>query len=164
MVSHLKGIFSSLHQHKVNYLLCGGIAVNLYGIPRMTADIDVLIDWEEANLENFEAAIHEHGYKSNLFFGLKSLLSQEVRTKYRNERNLIAYSYSSDLFQSLSLDILVESPILFSDCWARKETKYLGDIPITLLHLDDLILLKEYANREQDRADITNLKKFYRKE
>ena len=31
-------------------------------------------------------AIHEHGYKKNLFFKLKTLLSAEVRLKYFNEK------------------------------------------------------------------------------
>ena len=159
---HLKEIFDSLLKHEVKYLLCGGIAVNLYGIPRMTADIDLLIEWEESNLAKFEKAIGEHGYKRNLFFELKTLLSQELRLKYIKEKNLIAYGYSSGTLQALSLDVLVDVPINFEECWNRKEVKQLKDIPVYVLHVDDLITLKEYANREQDRADIANLKRFYK--
>ena len=54
-------------------------------------------------------------------------------------------------------------PVDFADCWRRKKIKYLKDIPVYLLSVDDLIQLKEYANREQDRADIVNLKRFYKK-
>ena len=64
----LKEIFASFQQHEVRNLLCGGLAVNLYGIPQMTADNDVLIDWNEVNVERFETALREHGYKNNLFF------------------------------------------------------------------------------------------------
>lgn len=160
---HLKEIFKSLHKHEVKYLLCGGVAVNLYGIPRMTADIDVLLEWTEDNLERFEKAVAEHGYKKNLFFALKTLLQNEIRLKYIKEKNLIAFSYSSDLLQALSLDVLVDVPIDFTDCWSRKETKHLKETPVYLLSVDDLIQLKEYANREQDRSDIVNLKRFYKK-
>jgi len=50
----LQSLFKSLADNKVKYLLCGGLAVNLYGIPRMTADVDLLIDWEKENIEKFE--------------------------------------------------------------------------------------------------------------
>ena len=45
-------LFSKLEQFKVRYLICGGLAVNIYGIPRMTADIDLLLDFTEKLLNN----------------------------------------------------------------------------------------------------------------
>jgi hypothetical protein len=162
MISHLKEIFESLHKYQVKYLLCGGVAVNLYGVPRMTADVDVLLEWSEDNLSKFEKAIAEHGYKSNLLFTIKTLLTSEIRSQYIKEKNLIAYGYTSETFRSLSLDVLIDVPVEFSECWDRKEVKYIKNTPVYILGLDDLILLKQYANREQDKADIANLKKFYR--
>ena len=159
----LKEIFASLKKYDVKYLLCGGVAVNLYGIPRMTADIDVLIQWTETNIERFESALAEHKYRNNLFFQLKTLIPAETRLKYFTEKNLIAYSYSSDLLQAISLDVLVQTNINFDTCWTRKETKYIQEIPIYVLSVDDLMEMKQYANREQDRADIINLKKYYKK-
>jgi len=160
----LKEIFASLQKHEVKYLLCGGVAVNLYGIPRTTADIDLLIDWSEKNIERFEAALNEHGYKNNLFFKLKTLVPAHVRLQYYNEKNLIAYSYSSDLFQAISLDVLVQSNLKFDECWDKKETKYLGKVAVYVLNVDDLIAMKEFANRDQDKADIINLKKFHKRD
>lgn len=159
----LKEIFNSLDKHDVKYLLCGGIAVNLYGIPRMTADIDVILQWDEANIVAFEKAIAEHGYKKHLFFELKSLLQLELRKQYVHEKNLIAYGYSSDTLQALTLDVLIEIPVTFEECWERKEIKHMQGVPVYVLSVDDLIKLKEFANREQDRSDIANLKKFYKK-
>jgi hypothetical protein len=163
MVPQLKEIFASLHQHHAKYLLCGGLAVNLYGIPRMTADIDVLIDWNEANVAAFEAALREHGYRNNLFFQLKTLIPSNIRLQYFREKNLIAYSYSSDSLQAISLDVLIHTNIDFETCWEGKETKFLQEVPVYLLGIDDLILMKEFANREQDKTDIVNLKKYYKR-
>ena len=44
-------LFEQLEKQKIRYLLCGGMAVNIYGIPRMTADIDLLLDFNEDNIE-----------------------------------------------------------------------------------------------------------------
>jgi hypothetical protein len=158
----LKEVFASLQQHDVKYLLCGGMAVNFYGIPRMTADIDVLIEWSELNVERFESALREHGYKNNLFFQLKTLISAKTRLQYFREKNLIAYSYSSDLLRAISLDVLVQTNIDFETCWNRKEVKHIQEVPVYVLYIEDLIAMKEYANREQDKADIINLRKYYK--
>lgn len=160
---HLKDIFASLNNHQVKYLLCGGLAVNLYGIPRMTADIDLLIEWEEKNIERFEAALGEHSYKKNLFFQLKTLIPAEIRLKYYQEKNLVAYSFSSDSLRAMTLDVLTHSNIEFTECWDRKEVRKIQDVSVYVLSVEDLIALKSFADREQDRSDIINLKQFYKK-
>lgn len=72
MIIQLKALFESLNNKSVRYLLCGGLAVNLYGIPRMTADIDLIIDWDEKNVELFEDVLKENRFKSNFFFHFKN--------------------------------------------------------------------------------------------
>lgn len=44
MLNQLKGVFSSFQKHEVRYLVIGGIAAVLYGVPRATFDLDVLIE------------------------------------------------------------------------------------------------------------------------
>jgi hypothetical protein len=46
-------IFKRLNEKKIKYIVVGGIAVNLYGIPRMTYDLDLLLDLEDENLRRF---------------------------------------------------------------------------------------------------------------
>ena len=48
MLNRLKDVFKSFQQHEVRYVVIGGIAVVLYGVPRATFDLDILI---EATLE-----------------------------------------------------------------------------------------------------------------
>lgn len=53
MLNKLKGVFKSFQQHEVGYVVIGGIAVVLYGVPRATFDLDILIEAtpENAQLE-----------------------------------------------------------------------------------------------------------------
>jgi len=46
-------LFELLDQRKVRYLICGGLAVSIYGIQRTTADIDLLVDFDKENLTSF---------------------------------------------------------------------------------------------------------------
>jgi hypothetical protein len=40
MLDQLQIVFASLQKHKVKYLVIGGIAAVLYGVPRATFDLD----------------------------------------------------------------------------------------------------------------------------
>lgn len=42
-------IFKKLNEKGIRYIVTGGIAVNLYGIPRMTYDVDLILDLEDKN-------------------------------------------------------------------------------------------------------------------
>jgi len=43
-IEDIKKISSELQRFGVKYVLVGGLAVNFQGLPRMTHDIDLLID------------------------------------------------------------------------------------------------------------------------
>ncbi len=49
MLNRLQGVFASFQSHDVRYVVIGGIAAVLHGVPRATFDLDVLI---EASLDN----------------------------------------------------------------------------------------------------------------
>ena len=55
MLNRLGEVFESFHNHKVKYLVIGGIAAVLHGVPRATFDLDILIeateDWNYAGGE-----------------------------------------------------------------------------------------------------------------
>ena len=49
MINLLLGVFASFQKHMVKYVVIGGIAAILHGVPRATFDLDILI---EASLDN----------------------------------------------------------------------------------------------------------------
>jgi predicted nucleotidyltransferase len=147
-------LFRSLYENDIKYLLCGGLAVNIYGISRMTADIDILIDFEKGNLEKLEQVLENISYKPHLPIPIRKLEVLADRRKLIEERNLIAYSYYNATVDYLSLDVLVDVPLSFGDLWERKEARPLDDFMVYIVALDDLIALKKYANRIQDQEDV----------
>ena len=50
MLHQLRDVFASFQKHDVKYMIIGGIAAILYGVPRATFDLDILI--EADNLHN----------------------------------------------------------------------------------------------------------------
>ena len=57
MLNLLKDVFSSLQQHKVRYIVIGGIAAVLHGVPRATFDLDILIDADPENAKKLLDAL-----------------------------------------------------------------------------------------------------------
>lgn len=152
-------LFSKLHEEKIRYLICGGLAVNIYGIPRMTADIDILIDFEETNVRRFEHALEDLSFASLIPVKLTSLLDGEFRDQMINQKNLIAYSYYNTKSNFMNVDILIDNPFSFSDMWNERETRKVDDAPIQIVSLKHLIEMKRHANRVQDIQDILMLEK-----
>lgn len=147
-------LFKKLEEQKIRYLICGGLAVNIYGIPRMTADIDILLDFTEENIAKFENAMKILMYQSSLPITLKIFVSENERKKVIAEKNLIAFSFFNSLANYMSLDVLIDVPIPFDMLWETKENRQLERINVNIVSIENLISLKQYANRQQDRDDI----------
>lgn len=155
----IKRIFNILNQYHVKYLVCGGLAVNIYGIPRMTADIDLLLDFSEENVANFETAVKHLLFQSVIPISISKFISKEDRLKAIKDKNLIAYSYFNSAAGFMNLDVLLDIPIEFNVLWKNKTDRLLGETSLHLVCVEDLIKLKKYANRIQDQNDVLLLSK-----
>jgi len=49
----LRIIADYFHQREVRYVIVGGVAVSVYGYPRSTQDIDLIVDHEELDIDDF---------------------------------------------------------------------------------------------------------------
>ena len=152
-------LLHNLSLRGVRYLLCGGLAVNIYGVQRSTGDIDLLVDFDEENIASFLSAVKTLHYINSLPLRLDELVDEQTRMKHISERNLIAYSFYSTLKGRMSLDVLVDVPLPFEELWLRRETRDFEGTNVELVSREDLIRLKQYAGREQDKQDIILLSK-----
>lgn len=156
-------LFQVLNTHKVKYLVCGGLAVNIYGIPRMTADVDILLEFTENNLTNFENAVKQLLLQNSIPISIKTFINKEEREKAKSEKNLIAYSYFSNQSGFMNLDVLLDVPLEFDLMWQNKTIKKIKETHINIVSVEHLIALKKYANRIQDKNDVILLSKLLNK-
>jgi hypothetical protein len=152
-------IFDSLNQAKVKYLLCGGLALNIFGIPRMTADIDLLVSYDETNLRAFNSVLSRLHFIPKIPVPIIQLAKKENRDDLIKTKNLIAYSFFNANAKMAHVDVLVDVPIAFEELWNRKVFRIFQNTSIYIVSLEDLIKLKEYSNRLQDQQDILLLSK-----
>jgi hypothetical protein len=71
-------VFASFQKNDVKYVVIGGIAAVLYGIPRATFDLDILIEPSAENAQRLLRAMMEAGLGTAALTNVDEVLSQEI--------------------------------------------------------------------------------------
>lgn len=158
MIDYLT-IFKKLNEKKIKYILAGGMAVNLHGIPRMTYDIDLIVDLEDKNLKKFLHLLKEWGFKPKIPVDIMDFAEEEKRGDWIKNKNMKAFNLVNPKWAVSEIDIVINTPIDYKI--ASKGIKYfvVQNITIPTVSIDDLIKMKQKAGREQDKADVKYLKR-----
>jgi hypothetical protein len=77
MLNRLQDVFASLEKHQVEYVIIGGIASILHGVPRATFDLDLLSATPE-NADRLLAALLEAGLGTASLTTTSRLLANEI--------------------------------------------------------------------------------------
>ncbi|HME41932.1 MAG TPA: nucleotidyl transferase AbiEii/AbiGii toxin family protein [Syntrophorhabdales bacterium] len=154
-----RNIFSCLNRKSVTYLVAGGVAVNLYGIERATADLDIVVLLEKSNLERFVEAIRELALKPKLPVKLEDFVDDEKRGSWLTEKNMKVFSLYDPQNPFFLLDVLIEAPFDIRAMHSRRKELRFEDTVIPVVAIQDLIAMKEASDRPQDRADVFHLRK-----
>ena len=139
MLNLLKGVFSSFQKHNVRYLVIGGIAAVLHGVPRATFDLDILIEATEDNAQRLLDALVDVQFGTATMITARELVMQEIT-----------------IFQDrVRIDVQTLTPgIDFQSAWTNKETMNYQGQKFYVLSKEDLISSKKAAGRERDLEDI----------
>jgi hypothetical protein len=155
----LRELAVALEARGVRYALVGGVAVNLHGIPRMTYDVDLMVDMTASNLDACERALRDVRLRPRLPIALATLVDAGERGRLERERNLVAVTFTDSNDPLREVDVLV-APSLEPERVVQRSIRCpLGEIELRLASLDDLIELKRRAGRAQDLADLVHLER-----
>ena len=152
-------LLEQLFRKRVRYLIVGGLAVNLHGVPRVTQDVDLIISMDKENILKMITILEELGYQARLPVDPKDLTDPEKVRDWVENRNMKAFSFFQPEEQYKVVDIVIEHPLEFEQAYKNRSVKTVRDIEIFLASLEDLITTKESAGREQDLSDIEMLRK-----
>ena len=84
--SSVEAIANTLNAAAVRYLIAGGLAVVAHGYVRFTADLDVIIDLEPANVGRAVAALSQLGYQPRAPVGLSEFADPKKRAMWVREK------------------------------------------------------------------------------
>ena len=154
-----KKLFSALNNESVKYMVAGGIAVNLYGIERATADIDLIIDLDEGNLAKFIRVAKKLSLRPKIPVPLVDFALREKRKEWIDHKGMTVFTVYDVENPFFLIDIFVETPFDFDTVYEKREKIEFEDTVIPVVPIVDLIAMKEKSARPQDKADIFYLKK-----
>ena len=143
MLNRLKDVFASFESHDVRYVVIGGIAAILHGVPRATFDLGILIDPAPENARRLLEALTESG------LGTASLTTPDEILA-----NVIT------VFQDrLRIDVRTSTPgITFPQAWERRARMTYQGQTFNVLCKADLIASKLAAGRDVDLEDVRLLR------
>lgn len=139
-----RDLFAALNAAQAEFLIVGGYALAVHGLPRFTKDLDVWIRASPGNARKVWEALDAFGAP----FGdltLEDLSTPGVVFQMGLPPNRI------DLITTID-------GVDFPEAWTRSIASAYGDQPVRVIGLEDLIRNKEATGRAQDALDAQNLR------
>lgn len=157
-VMYYERIFKAFQRFKVKYLIAGGIAMNLYGVPRFTKDLDILVETTPRNLGSLKRAIVALRFRPRMPVTLDEFLKPSNWQKWKHEKGCLALNLYNPKDPYEGIDILNLEKFGYESSYPKHTTIHAGALKLHLVSLDILIKMKKDANRAQDLSDLEALK------
>ncbi len=146
-------IISKFNNAGVKYAIVGGVAVNLHGHIRMTADLDIILELEDNNLVKAIAALIESGFVCKVPVDPMGLADSNTRNDWIKNKNMKALNFYRNTEE---VDLVVDTPVKYKE--ATKTIFAVNSINYPVVSKEDLIKMKEVTSRHLDMDDIKKLK------
>jgi len=137
----------------IKYAIVGGVAVNLHGHVRMTADLDIVLELEDTNLAKAITTLREAGFICKIPVDPMGLADSNTRNDWIKNKNMKALNFYRDTEE---VDLVVDTPVKYEE--AQKTVFTVRNINYPVVSKEDLIKMKEASNRHHDVDDIKKLK------
>jgi hypothetical protein len=139
MLNRLKEVFASFQKYNVRYVVIGGIASVIYGVPRATFNLDILIEATPENARLLLDALLEAGIGTASLTDVNEILSHEITI----------------LKDRVRIDVQTRTPGLdFRKAWETRNTQEYQGQPFYILSRENLISSKKAAGRPVDLEDV----------
>jgi len=143
LLDELRGVLAAFDRDGIDYALVGGLAVAVWGAPRATRDIDLLIQPHD----------RERAMKTAAGEGF-TLAALPLEFKDGTEMQRVTKIDANA--DALTLDLMLVDPSL-EPAWQSRTRLPFGDRSISVVSREALIGMKARAARPVDLLDIQNL-------
>jgi hypothetical protein len=127
-------------REKIKYLIVDGYAVSFHTEPRYTKDIDIFIATDRQNAQAVYKALAEFGVA----------LTDATPEDFENTEQFYMIGAPPN-----RIDIMMGIPgVDFDRAWDHRVEADFEGVTITYISLDDLIVAKRAAGRDQDHLDL----------
>jgi len=142
----LKALSVFLSEQKIDYAILGGIAVFIYGEPRLTSDVDVNIILNKDDIREF--------LKNGRRYGFTPAMSNASRIG--RTMGVIPMSFAKGKVSGI-FDFILAENILELNAIKRGKIKKIGPVTVKVVTPEDLVIHKITSQRARDLEDIPGI-------
>jgi hypothetical protein len=142
LMQELEEIVKNLSQEGIEYAVCGGMALAIWGYPRATLDINLLV--EHHSIVRLSQKLKDLGFDMN-----ETIMPL-------GEVNICRFYRIESSGETLVLDILF-IPDSMKEIWENRQEVIINDKPFVVVSPEGLISLKLLRDNLQDKVDIEYL-------
>ena len=157
-------LLSTLVKQSVDFVLVGGLAVQLHGYMRMTYDIDLVLAMNNDNLTRFIDAANKLGLAPVIPVSIESLKNSCLIDQWHREKGMLAFALREPGVTGSVIDVLVKPDVSYELLVAGAIDGELFGRQVKVASIDHLLEMKRIANRPKDQLDIIALEKIKRGE
>jgi len=137
----------ALNKNEVNYVLVGGYSVIYHGFPRTTGDLDIFVEVSTINYAKLVQAFEQ--FQMPLFD-----MSED---SFLHQPQINVYTFGRP---PVCIEILKEiSGFTFDEIYNNALNTVFEEIPMKVIHINDLRRNKKISGRAKDLNDLENLSK-----
>lgn len=159
MVGRYAEVFAALDAAEVRYVAVGGLAVVLHGHARLTVDLDLALDLAAEPSARAVEALTSLGLRPRLPVPASAFADARMRRLWIEQRNPVVFSLYDPDDSRREVDLFAEEPLPFDELYTNSVVVVIGDVPVRVASVDDLIRMKSAVGRPQDLADVEALRR-----
>ncbi|MFW6254637.1 MAG: nucleotidyl transferase AbiEii/AbiGii toxin family protein [Chitinivibrionales bacterium] len=157
--NHLLEILAALNKADVKYVVCGGVAVVLHGVERMTLDLDLSVDMQRENMQRFldvMKALHLH---PRVPLPPEVLLDSEKVQAMIEEKNALVFTFVDSDNPYRQVDVFLTEEHSYDLLAEDAHQVSIGEDIINVVSRERLIAMKQKIKplRLKDRFDLEHL-------
>lgn len=135
----LTSIVDFFQRHRIPYALIGAMALNIYGRPRTTLDIDFLILLDEPEFSNIKDRALTENFR--------------IDAEWAKWNSMIAKSQTRFIVKNISIDVMLPRDAHDRESLKRRNRKKIGNKIVYIIAPEDFILQKLKVGRPRDFED-----------
>ena len=140
-------VFKAFDREQVDYVLIGGFAVILYGLPRLTQDLDILVNINHDNIKKIQKSLYDLFQDESVY----EITIDELK-KYAVVR------YGSP--EGFHVDIMAKVGEIADFNTVESGIIQVENVPIRVATPESLLNMKKDSIRPEDQRDIEFLKEY----
>jgi len=146
-------IIRRLSEEKVQYVIVGGVAAIIYGVPRVTFDLDLVIEFSKTNVKKFCKILQEFKLIPTVPINPFDFANPKKRNEWIKKKNAKVINFK-DAEENYALDVL----LIYDYKKLKKIEIEIEEVKFKVVTKETLIKLKKDAGRDVDIRDIMNLR------